>query len=261
MFFDLMASISKGDMSILKDAVAWLLLSIPVAILALCVHEVAHGLVANKLGDPTAKNLGRLTLNPLKHLDLFGFISMVLFGYGWARPVPINTRNFKKPRLGMAACAVAGPLSNVAMAIIFAGLMKIFTLIAPNIPVNNNFTANVLDFTTLILSLGVILNLCYAVFNLIPVPPLDGSKIVYMFLPQKAYLKVMQIERYLSFVLLGLIIFGIIGTIFDLVVFPALCLLSFVFQIDFSILACSSPSYLALYNEIMLIMAELAEVL
>ena len=237
MFSAIIDSITTGDTSKLKLAIAGLLLSLPVIFLALCVHEVAHGFVANKLGDPTAKNLGRLTLNPLKHLDPIGFLSMVMFGYGWAKPVPINTRHFKKPRAGMALCAAAGPISNIVMALIFTAIMKIFTLVLPLIPTTTLFAQNVVSFTAMMLSAGVFLNLSYAVFNLIPIPPLDGSKILYMFLPAKIYMKVVQFERYIYFVLLALVIFGAIGYILYFVVVPTMFLLSLIFQIDFTILA------------------------
>ena len=158
----------------------------------------------------------------------------------------------------MAVCAAAGPLSNVAMALLFTVLMKVFTLIVPHLPTTNEIWANALYFTNFVLSLGIIINLSYAVFNLIPIPPLDGSKIVYMFLPTKAYMKVVQLERYIYFVLLGLVVFGVIGSILTFVIFPTLLALSAVFQIDFGTLAMASSSYVELYNELMLILSEVS---
>ena len=107
----------------LQSTLPTLLLSLPAVLISLSVHESAHGYVANKLGDPTAKNLGRITLNPMKHFDLLGFLSMVIFRVGWANPVPINARNFKNPRRDMAISAAAGPLSNLCLAFIFAILL------------------------------------------------------------------------------------------------------------------------------------------
>lgn len=101
-----------------------LLLALPVVLLALSLHEAAHGFVALRLGDPTARNLGRITLNPIKHLDIIGFISMLLVGFGWANPVPVNTRHFKKPRRDMALTALAGPASNLLLSLVFLLLLR-----------------------------------------------------------------------------------------------------------------------------------------
>ena len=125
--------LSGGDP---KQFIITLLLRLPIVLLMLSVHETAHGYVAYKLGDPTAKNLGRLTLNPIKHLDPIGFISMILFGIGWANPVPINTRNFKNPRRDMALSGAAGPVSNLLLALIFAILLRASYILLPFI----NFT-------------------------------------------------------------------------------------------------------------------------
>ncbi len=208
MLSELITAFSTGDASSLKEAIAGLLLCLPIVVLALSVHETAHGFVAYKMGDPTARSLGRLTLNPLKHLDPIGFICMVLFGFGWAKPVPINSRYFKKPRLGMALTAIAGPASNLLLAFIFTALLKVFTLVAPLVPVTSEFVFNLLMFSQILLELGVYLNISLAVFNLLPIPPLDGSKIVYMFLPQKILYKVLKYERYISIGLLFLLAFG-----------------------------------------------------
>ena len=113
---------SGGDT---REYVIHILLCLPIILLALSLHETAHGFVAYKLGDPTAKNLGRLTLNPIKHLDPVGFLCMILAGFGWANPVPINTRCFKNPRRDMALSAAAGPISNFLLAVVFCGLLKI----------------------------------------------------------------------------------------------------------------------------------------
>ena len=110
----------------IRDYITQLLLCLPVIMLALSFHEMAHGYVAYKLGDPTARNLGRLTMNPAKHLDILGFLCMLVFGFGWAMPVPINTRYFKKPKRDMLLTSIAGPVSNILMACIFALAMKIF---------------------------------------------------------------------------------------------------------------------------------------
>ena len=187
-----------------RDALISVLLSLPVIVLALCMHETAHGWVAYKLGDPTARNLGRLTLNPLKHLDPMGFLSMLLFGIGWAKPVPINTRNFKNPRWGMALSGIAGPLSNLLLG--FAGLVLyvavfMICLVAGVDPLANVWIKVLLSF----LNVLAFMNIALAVFNLIPVPPFDGSRFAYVLLPSKWYFKVMQYERYTGIVIMVII--------------------------------------------------------
>lgn len=202
------------------------LLSLPIVLLSLSVHECCHGYVALKLGDPTARNFGRLTLNPLKHIDPIGFICMVLFHFGWANPVPINTRYFKKPRRDMALSALAGPVSNILLAIVFAALLRLAVLIGSeffmaditsiisayhfktDLIVSRGFI--VFAMITVMLYFGVIINFGYALFNLIPIPPLDGSRIFYVFLPVKWYFGIMRYERIIMFVMLGLLWLGVI---------------------------------------------------
>lgn len=188
----------------LQSMLPTLLLSLPVALISLSVHESAHGYVANKLGDPTAKNLGRITLNPMKHFDLLGFVSMLLFRVGWANPVPINARNFKNPRRDMAISAAAGPLSNLCLAFIFAILLKLLNIAYGFITFTNETAYLVMYFLEIMLLSGVILNLNLMIFNLIPIPPFDGSRILYVFLPTDLYFRVMRYEKYimLAFILL-----------------------------------------------------------
>ena len=199
-------ALMSGD---IKLAIAQLLLTLPIVFLSLSVHETAHGYVAYKLGDPTARNLGRLTLNPIKHLDLFGTLCMVLFGFGWAKPVPINTRYFKKPKRDMALTGMAGPVSNLLLAVGFALVLKLVIYIFNFVP-ETAFTADLLYWTWVFLSLGVQLNVTLMVFNLLPIPPLDGSRLLFAFLPTKAYFKMMQYERYIYIVFLILLAIGVL---------------------------------------------------
>lgn len=185
-----------------KVALASVLLTLPIIILALSVHETAHGWVAYKLGDPTAKNLGRLTLNPLKHLDPFGFLAMLIVGFGWARPVPINTRNFKNPRWGMALSGIAGPLSNLLLAMISFVPYIILNFSLNLSGVSPEEVHILLQILRTFLYLNSYLNLALAIFNLIPVPPFDGSRFLFVFLPSKWYFKVMKYERYTGIILL-----------------------------------------------------------
>lgn len=200
------------------------LLSLPVLLMAFSVHESAHGYVAYRLGDPTARNLGRITLNPAKHLDLLGTICMIIAHVGWAKPVPINTRNFKNPKRDMAITGAAGPVSNLCLAVLHLVLLRvIMTLFTDNWYKETveycNAYLNGTDFVAslgylisalclYILYLGVIMNISLAIFNLIPVPPFDGSRIFYAFLPAKWYFAVMKYERQIMLIFLLLFAFG-----------------------------------------------------
>lgn len=195
---------SGGD---IKSFIIQLLLTLPIIILSLTVHECAHGYIAKKLGDPTAENLGRLTLNPLKHLDPFGVLFMLLFGFGWARPVPVNARNFRKPRRDMALTAVAGPVSNLLLATVFAILYETaYTVMKKSVEAGGG-TGTLGMTVMLFFSLGLQLNVFLAVYNMLPVPPFDGSRFFYVFLPVKWYFKVMKYERYIMLGLMALILF------------------------------------------------------
>ena len=178
-----------------------ILLSLPVMLMALSVHESAHGYAAYRLGDPTARNLGRITLNPIKHFDLFGFLSMLVFHIGWAKPVPINARHFRNPRRDFAIVGAAGPLSNICLAVIHLLLLRLVMLFTAtaytrgDLPAETGLT--VLSLIVYILYVGVAMNIILAIFNLIPIPPFDGSRIFYAFLPPKWYFGVMKYERYI----------------------------------------------------------------
>ena len=195
-----------------KAFVIQLLLSLPIILLSLSVHETAHAIAANKLGDPTAKNLGRITLNPIKHLDPIGFLCMLLCGFGWANPVPINTRYFKNPRRDMAISAAAGPLSNVILAFIFALLLKVSYSVLPGM-ITTQTSFELASILVTFLSIGVSLNITLAVFNLLPVPPLDGSRMLYVMLPPKQYFGVMKYERYISLGIMVLLLIGVLDPI------------------------------------------------
>ena len=194
---------SGGD---LKNWLIQLLLSLPIILLSLTVHEYSHGLIASKLGDKTAENLGRLTLNPLKHIDPMGFLAMLLFGFGWAKPVPVNTRNFKKPRRDMALTAIAGPVSNLLLAVLFAILYEIAVMVFSRMTELPDGVISFAGTLALFLWLGSYFNVMLAVFNLLPVPPFDGSRFFYVFLPVKWYFRVMKYERYIMLGIMGILL-------------------------------------------------------
>ena len=176
------------------------------ALIALTLHEFAHGYIAYKLGDDTARSLGRLSLNPLKHLDPFGALCMVFFHFGWAKPVPINPRNFKNPRKGFALTALAGPVTNLVTGfftiLIYLICLKLFKQSDNNLM--NNIYSNILLFLWCFFSI----NIGLGVFNLIPIPPFDGSRIVNVILPQKLYFKVMKYERQIYWGVIAWLLLG-----------------------------------------------------
>lgn len=169
------------------------------------IHELAHGWVANLLGDNTAKNQGRLTFNPLAHLNPIGTIMIFLFGIGYANPVPINPNNFKKPKQGMALTALAGPVSNVLL-----GFISVFFCYAIQKFAGYQAEGSIGSAVAVFFYYAAYVNVTLAVFNLLPIPPLDGSKVLAAVLPDKAYYKYMQYERYVMLAVLILLFTGVL---------------------------------------------------
>ena len=201
------------------DRLVYYLLSAVAALIALTVHEYCHGYAAYKLGDNTAKNFGRLTLNPIKHIDPYGAICMVLFHVGWAKPVPVNARNFKDPKKGFAITAAAGPASNLILGFISALIyLVVFALVKDLTFTSRTFgyllISNTLSFIYIFHSINIGLGL----FNLLPIPPFDGSRLLNVFLPPKTYFAIMKYERQiyigvLVWLLLGNYVAGFIRSI------------------------------------------------
>lgn len=170
-----------------------------VVLIAIPFHEAAHALVSHWLGDDTALRAGRLSLNPMRHFDPLGALCMLIGGVGWARPVGINPRNYRNPKVGMAISAAAGPVSNFLLAWLFMILYKV---------VLYSGLAGRVSPLAMFLCDMVVMNLSLAVFNLIPVPPFDGSRIVLLFLPERLYFKAMRYERYIMLAVLALVFLG-----------------------------------------------------
>ncbi len=189
--------------------------------LVISVHEFSHGFVAYKMGDPTAKNAGRLTLNPLKHLDPLGALCMLLFRFGWAKPVPINPLYFRDRKKGTVLVSLAGPASNVVFAFV-CGLVVAFMYILMNtfMGMTGKLIYGAINIIAQFFQVCAIMNISFAIFNLIPIPPLDGGKVLGVFLPSDAYMKMLRYERYVFPLLLILSFTGILSRIVNLFFYP-----------------------------------------
>ena len=183
----------------------WLLEQLAAVLLCLTVHETCHGLAAYCLGDPTARAQHRLSLDPLRHIDPLGARMMLLVGFGWAKPVPVDPRYFKRPKTGMALTALAGPASNLVMAYVSL-VLRNFLILAYYKSGGSGLLLEIIDF----LALFVVLNVGLGVFNLIPFPPLDGSKVVEGLLPDRIYFTILRFERYGMLVLLVVLWSGLL---------------------------------------------------
>lgn len=206
--------LAQACMSTLSSYIHDLSVMIVPMLLAIVVHEVSHGVAAYLLGDPTAKLAGRLTLNPFRHLDPLGTLAFVLTRMiGWARPVPINPRHFKNPRRGMMLVSLAGPVSNLLLAGLSALSFPLLELAAGR--VDRQTTLMLLQPLAYMIQLSVMFNISLALFNLIPIPPLDGSKILSGLLPARAAWKFQALERWGFVVIIVLVMAGALQKVID----------------------------------------------
>lgn len=186
------------------------LLFVPAALIAIVFHELCHGLVANMLGDPTAKSLGRLSLNPIRHIDPIGALMLIIVGFGWAKPVPVDMRYFRKPKRDMALVALAGPAANFVVALlslVFVNLLG-FSFTGGSFYYNEVIDGTSQYWGGVFFLYCAMINVGLGVFNLFPIPPLDGSKMLGAFLPDRWYYQLMRFERYGMFVLMFVLWMG-----------------------------------------------------
>lgn len=195
-----------------------ILINVPITLIALTGHELAHAWVSDKLGDPTPRREGRLSLNPLAHLDLMGTLLMILTGFGWAKPVAINPMYYKNRKKGMALTAAAGPIANFIMAFLAVFIGSMISVVCSVLGFGGVFARAVNG----IMFIFAQRNLCFMVFNLIPIPPLDGSKVLGIFIPNRIYYRILQYEQYAIILIMLLSVLGVFDSIIGNGVYAAL---------------------------------------
>ncbi len=256
--FILLYDLIKGNINSVGYFITTLFSIIFVVFCTMPVHESAHAFVAHKLGDNTAKHLGRISLNPMRHINYMGTLMMLIFGFGWAEPVPVNQWNFKKPKRDMAIVAAAGPISNILMAVVFFILANIVDLIAGLSGLIvfsggneiyyygvSDTTFNIFNYIIIFLQSAATINIFLAGFNLIPFPPLDGSRIFAAFLPDKWYYKLQMLENYAFIILAVLAATGVLSSVFGFIGNYLQILVDFITVLPFKIFGVYLPFHSA----------------
>ena len=230
MFSELIALFNgQGDfMSIVIHILAILM----VIFLVLPFHEWAHAWVASLLGDTSIKYRGRLSLNPLSHIDYMGALCLLLFGFGWAKPVPVDDRNFKNPKVGMAITALAGPVANIVAGIAGGLIFYALLFLAPQFAVNT-----LGGYVMIFLNYYIVINCSLAVFNLLPIPPLDGSKILFAFLPDRLVYKFYQYQQMISMLLIVLLFMGVLDVPLSILQSALMKFITFICSFPFKLFA------------------------
>ena len=205
------------------QAIRSLIITVVASLVCIILHECAHGFAADRMGDPTARHSGRLSWNPFRHIDAFGLLMMVTVGVGWAKPVPVDPRNFKHPKRGMAVTALAGPLSNFVLSIAALFLGSVLYQV-PLTDVNGAVWQIYLFVLSLLVRIAV-LSIGLGVFNLIPIPPLDGSKVLLSLLPDRIYFRVLHYERYIMIAVVVAVWTGIFDAPLNVAIRSALYLM------------------------------------
>lgn len=200
-------SLFNGSLD-MQTVIAEILACLLIIFIVLPFHEWAHGFVAYLLGDKTAKYSGRLSFSPLAHVDPFGALCLLLFNFGWAKPVPVNPNNFKRPKLGMAITALAGPAANVIASVVGGLLLHLLVFFIPSALYSSS---GFIYYVSVFLVQYIAINACLAVFNLVPIPPLDGSKILFMFLPDRWVENIYRYQMFFFFIIYALLFSGILS--------------------------------------------------